>query len=62
MIPFSHWRSGVYWGFGTLLKKTGQKTAVNAGALADLAGALDLHHAEQSPSSKAARMTRFFMA
>lgn len=27
MIPFSHWRSGVYWGFGTLLKKTGQKTA-----------------------------------
>lgn len=27
MKPWSHWRSGIAWGFGTIWKPTGQRTA-----------------------------------
>lgn len=27
MKPFNHWRSGLYWGFGTMSKRTGRRTA-----------------------------------
>jgi hypothetical protein len=27
VIPFTHWRSGIIWGFGTIQKRTGQVTA-----------------------------------
>lgn len=28
MIPFNHYFSGVYWGFGTINRMTGERTAV----------------------------------
>lgn len=28
MIPFNHYYSGVYWGFGTIHRRTGERTAV----------------------------------
>jgi len=27
MIPFNHYYSGVYWGFGTIHRRTGERTA-----------------------------------
>jgi hypothetical protein len=27
VIPFTHWRSGIIWGFGTIQKRTGEVTA-----------------------------------